>query len=142
FAAYMRQSLLQPLGMTRSAFEPAPELAKDLAKGLMWTYHGREFPAPTFTLGMIPSGGLDAPVTDLGRFLSVLFAGGRGANGPVVSPETLRPMWTPQFAEPGAKSGFGLGFEVSEFEGRRRVDHSGAVHGHVAALAALPDDKL
>ena len=65
-------------GMTRSAFEPLPELTKDLAKAVMWTYHGREFPAPTFELGMAPAGSMYTTVTDLARFLSILFAGGRG----------------------------------------------------------------
>ncbi len=142
FADYLRTSLLEPMGLTHSAFEPAPSVAKDLAKGLMWTYHGREFPAPTFALGIAPAGGLDSTVTDLGRFLSVVFAGGRGPNGPVVRPKTLQQMWTPQFAGPGAKSGFGLGFRVDEFAGRRRVGHSGAVYGFATELAALPDDKL
>jgi len=37
FATYLRKNLLEPLGMTRSAFEPLPELTKDLAKATMST---------------------------------------------------------------------------------------------------------
>jgi D-alanyl-D-alanine dipeptidase len=51
-------------------------------------------------------------------------------------------MWRIQFAKPDAKSGFGLSFFVSEFEGRRRIGHGGAVYGFATELAALPDDKL
>src|SRR5262249_53564068 len=47
FAEYLRTNVLEPLGMKRSGFVPTPELTKDLARALMWTYHGREFPAPT-----------------------------------------------------------------------------------------------
>jgi CubicO group peptidase (beta-lactamase class C family)/D-alanyl-D-alanine dipeptidase len=138
FAEYLRTNVMEPLGMKRSAFAPTPELTKDLAQALMWTYHGREFPAPKFELGIAPAGSMYTTVTDLGRFLSVLFAGGR----PLINPETLARMYTPQFAEPGANSGFGIGFMVGEFEGRRRVGHSGAVYGFATELAALPDDKL
>src|SRR5947209_10472443 len=102
FATVLRKNLLEPLGMTRSAFEPLPELTKDLAKAVMRTYHGREFAAPTFELGMAPAGSMYTNVTDLGRFLSILFADGRGPNGPVIKPETLRQMYTPQFADAGA----------------------------------------
>jgi CubicO group peptidase (beta-lactamase class C family)/D-alanyl-D-alanine dipeptidase len=142
FATYLRTNVLEPLGMRRSAFEPTPELTKDLANALMWTYHGREFPAPTFELGIAPAGSMYTSVTDLGRFLSVLFAGGRGPNGSVLKPETLEQMYTPQFAPPGAKAGFGIGFMVGEFEGQRRIGHGGAVYGFATELAALPDDKL
>jgi CubicO group peptidase (beta-lactamase class C family)/D-alanyl-D-alanine dipeptidase len=138
FAAYLRKHLLEPLGMTRSAFEPLPELTKDLAKAVMWTYHGREFPAPTFELGMAPAGSMYTTVTDLARFLSALFAGGRG----IVKPETIEQMWTPQFAGKDAKTGFGIGFQLGELDGRRRVGHGGAIYGFSTELAALPDEKL
>ena len=42
-----------------------PAVTKDLAKAVMWTYHGREFPAPTFELGMTPAGGMYSTVNDL-----------------------------------------------------------------------------
>ena len=57
---------------------PLRKASHDLANAVMWTYHGREFPAPTFELGMAPAGCMYSTVTDLGRFMSVLFAGGKG----------------------------------------------------------------
>src|SRR5262249_34484146 len=142
FARYLQTRLLDPLGMKRSAFEPTPVVTKDLAGAVMWTYHGRTFPAPTFELGMAPAGSMYSTVTDLTRFLGVLFAGGRGPNGAVLKPETLEQMWTPQFAKPEQKTGFGIGFHLTEFEGRRRVGHGGAIYGFATELAALPAEKL
>jgi serine beta-lactamase-like protein LACTB len=142
FARYLQRTLLAPLGMEHSAFEPEPEVVKHLAKAVMWTYHGREFEAPTFELGVAPAGCLYSTVNDLGRFLSFLFARGKGPDGAIVKPETLEQMWTPQFVKKGSKSGFGLGFLVSEFEGRRRVGHGGAIYGFATDVSALPDDKL
>src|SRR5262245_47309365 len=52
FARYVQKEVLEPLGMKRSAFEPREDLQKDLTVATMWTYHGREFTAPTFQLGM------------------------------------------------------------------------------------------
>ncbi len=142
FARYMSRTLLQPLGMTSSSFEPDPVIAKNLAEAVMWTYHGREFPAPTFQFGMAPAGGLYSTVLDQARFLSVLFAGGKTAQGVMLKPETLEQMYKPQFAKPDEKTERGLGFQVLEFEGRRRIGHGGAVYGFGTDLAALPDDKL
>jgi CubicO group peptidase (beta-lactamase class C family)/D-alanyl-D-alanine dipeptidase len=143
FAKYLQRTLLDPLHMKKSGFESTPALKKDLAAATMWTYHGREFPAPTFELGMAPAGSMYSTVTDLGRFLSVLFAGGRGPDGPVLKRETLEQMWTPQFVKEGEKSpGFGIGFHVDEFEGRRRIGHGGAIYGFATDLSALPGEKL
>ena len=142
FARYLYNSLLDPLEMKHSRFEKDPELLKELAKATMWTYPGRDFPAPTFELGTAPAGCMYTTVDDLGRFLSVLFARGKGPNGAILQPETLESMWKPQFAAKDAKTGFGLGFNVQEFEGRRRVGHGGAIYGFATDLSALPDDKL
>jgi serine beta-lactamase-like protein LACTB len=142
FAKLIRRKLLLPLGMESSSFELTPELKKRLARATMWTYHGREFDAPTFELGTPPAGSLYSTVNDMGRFLSFLFAGGRGPNGPILKKESLESMWKIQFAKPEDKAGFGISFLVSEFEGRRRVGHGGAVYGFATELAALPDDKL
>jgi CubicO group peptidase (beta-lactamase class C family)/D-alanyl-D-alanine dipeptidase len=142
FAKYLERAVLQPIGLHDSAFEPKPQLLSNLAQAFMWTYDGRTFPAPTFQLGIGPAGCLYTTVSDLGRFLTFLFERGRGPDGQVLKPETFEEMWRPQFAESGEKSGFGIGFRVGKFEGRRVVGHGGAIYGFATELAALPDDKL
>jgi CubicO group peptidase (beta-lactamase class C family)/D-alanyl-D-alanine dipeptidase len=142
FARYLHRAVLEPLGLTKSAFEPAPTVTKDLAAATMWTYHGREFDAPTFALGIAPAGSMYSTVEDLGRFLSVLFAGGYGPNGVVLKPATVEQMWTPQFAKPGTKGGFGIGFLIGDLDGHRRIGHGGAIYGFATELAALPEEKL
>ena len=51
-------------------------------------------------------------------------------------------MWAPQFAPAGARTGFGLGFNVSIFEGQRRIGHNGAIYGFATELQALPESRL
>jgi CubicO group peptidase (beta-lactamase class C family)/D-alanyl-D-alanine dipeptidase len=138
FTEYVKQAVLGPLGLRHSAFEPEPELTKDLAKAYMWSYDGRTFEAPKFQLGMSPAGSMYSTVRDLARFASVLFAGGRAGNIQVLKPETLEQMWTPQFE----KTGYGIGFRLSRMDGHRWVGHGGAIYGFATELAALPDDKL
>jgi CubicO group peptidase (beta-lactamase class C family)/D-alanyl-D-alanine dipeptidase len=142
FETYVKRDVLDLLGMEHSAFEATPLVKKYLADAVMWTYHGREFPAPTFELGMSPAGSLYSTVRDLGKFLSCLFAEGKAANGQLLKPETLAEMYRPQFAASGAKEGFGIGFMVGNPEGQRRIGHNGAVYGFATDLGALPDQKL
>jgi D-alanyl-D-alanine dipeptidase/CubicO group peptidase (beta-lactamase class C family) len=71
---YLRDSVLAPLGMPRSAFfEPGPDLAPDLAVGTMWAPDGRRFAAPTFHRNA-PGDALYTTVADLGRYLIARFS--------------------------------------------------------------------
>lgn len=142
FVQAVRERVLAPLGMEASAFEPTADVKKGLAQGLMWTYHGREFPAPTFELGESPAGCLYATPADMAKFMSAILAGGKGPKGPILKPASLKDMLTPHFAKPDAKEGFGLGFMLGELDGRKRVGHGGAIYGFSTELAMLPDEKL
>ncbi len=142
FPEYLADAVLRPMGLTDSAFEPDGSIAPRIAKATMWTLDHRSFVAPTFELGMAPAGSMYSTVLDLGRFMSVLFARGRTPSGRLVSAKSLDQMWTPQFAARGARSGFGLGFDISSLDGHRVVRHGGAIYGFATELAALPDDSI
>ena len=142
FSEYVEREILQRMGMRMSSFALSDELRSGLAAAEMWTYDARRFPAPVFRFGILPAGNLYSTVGDLGRFISVLFREGKVPGGRVLSVDSLREMYEPQLNPTDSKRGFGLGFYVSEFEGQRRVGHSGAVYGFSTQLAALPEAKL
>ena len=142
FPQYLKQAVLKPIGMTNSSFAPEEAIMNKLAKATMWTLDGQTFVAPTFELGMAPCGCMYSTVIDLGFFLEVLFNGGKGPKGRMLQPETLEKMWTPQYAEPGATQGYGIGFALGELEGHRRVGHGGAIYGFATQLFGLPDAKI
>ena len=142
FAEHLADGVLRPMGLNDSGFEPDPSTAPRVAQALMWTLDHRSFVAPTFELGMAPAGSMYSTVLDLGRFMGVLFARGRTPSGRVLSAGSLDLMWTPQFASRGARSGFGLGFDISSLDGHRVVRHGGAIYGFATELAALPDDSV
>jgi len=142
FETYVQRRVLDPLGMKSSSFLPTPEVKKRLADAVMWTYHGREFPAPTFELGMAPAGCMYSTVLDLAKFQSCLFANGKVGDTQLLKPATIAEMFRPQFAKEGQKRGFGLGFVVSEFEGKQRASHGGAIYGFATEWSVLPSEKL
>lgn len=142
YAEYMARAVLQPLGMTASSFAPDSATVARRARGMMWTVDGRTFDAPTFPLGIGPACELTTTMLDLGRFLSALFAGGQGVNGRVLQARSLDQMWGVQFGGAGAQSGYGLGFAVSQLEGRLRIGHSGWHYGFGTEVAALPREQL
>ena len=140
-AVYLKQAVLDPAGLKTSGFERTPELTRNLAKGFMWTYDGRVFPAPTFEVGIFPAAGMYSTVADLGRFMTVLFDGGRGPGGQVLKPETLRDMWTPR-SDQQDSLGVGIGFFLGSLDGHSMVGHDGDIYGFAASLNALLDDQL
>jgi CubicO group peptidase (beta-lactamase class C family)/D-alanyl-D-alanine dipeptidase len=141
FAQYLKSSVLDPMGLPYSSFEPNPAIVTNLAKAEMWTYDGLKFEAPTFQLGMAPAGSMYSTVNDLGHFVSVLLALGKAENGAVIRPATLEQMWSPQFPNPTGRV-FGLGFQVRSLDGHRLVGHGGAIYGFATTLNLLPEDKV
>jgi CubicO group peptidase (beta-lactamase class C family)/D-alanyl-D-alanine dipeptidase len=143
FYPYLKRAVLDPMGLESSAFEPLPALRARLAKGTMWTIDGARSDAPTFELGMGPCGSMYSTVTDLGRFLQIMFARGATSDGRrVLAAATIDSMWTPQFAPRGARTGYGIGFRVGELDGRRVIGHDGAIYGFATTLLGMPDDSL
>ena len=144
FADYVKRAVLAPIGMDNSAFAPERDVVDDLAYAYMWGIDRPDYDAPTFELGMAPAGSMYSTVLDLARFIEVMFRRGgleRG-DGSLLAPETLEAMWQPQFADPGASTGFGLGFSVQERFGERWLGHGGAIYGFSTQLAFMPESRL
>lgn len=138
FDKVMQRKLLDRIGMKNSTFAPNVEQRKLIPEATMWTYHGREFPAPKIEMGMSPAGNLYSSVNDQAKFLKFLFMGGKG----IFKKETLEQMYRIQFPKKDEKTGFGLGFFVADLDGKRVIRHGGAVYGFSTEFAALPDEKL
>lgn len=138
FTDYVRENVIDSFGMTHSDFEVSGRVRDQLAKALMWTYHGETFEAPTFELGIAPAGSLYSSVTDLARFISALLRGGGG----VIAPDTLESMYSPQFVESDPSASYGLGFAISELDGYRLLGHSGGIYGFSTQLSYSPELKL
>ncbi|KAA5541349.1 serine hydrolase [Roseiconus nitratireducens] len=139
---YVRDRILDPLGMQNSSFVASPAVQPKLATGWMRTYDGRRFEAPTFLLGTGPAGNLYSSVLDLSKFLTCLFDEGKVGDGQLLRPETYHEMTTPVLDADGKPQDFGIGFSVQELDGHTKIGHGGAVYGFSTQLAALPDRRL
>ena len=140
YVKYMQKHLLEKIGMSNSAFAPNRKINSKLAKATMWSFDNRIFTAPTFELGMIPAGSLYAPVTDLEKFMMMIFSNGMGSKEAVIQSETLAEMISPQFGG-DRTSGYGIGFGLSEHGGYQKIGHGGAIYGFSTQLYAMPEIK-
>lgn len=142
FSEALDLAVLDPLEMENSGFEVDDRLSEHLADAQMWTHDGRTFTAPTFKLGTLPAGNLYSTVNDLSKFMSAIFNQGVGPSGKILEPETLDAMLSPQFEDQQGQSLYGIGFRVTELDGKKMVGHGGAVYGFSTQFHALPDQKL
>lgn len=91
FADYMHQSLLAPLGMTHSSFDTGLSSSVLAAKG----YRGRKVEDEP-GLRDVPAGGLNSSVSEMSRFMSMVFAGGVSGGQQIIQEKTLAEMLRPQ----------------------------------------------
>jgi CubicO group peptidase (beta-lactamase class C family) len=63
-------------------------------------------------------------------------------NESLLQPASYRQMETETLLKNGAGTGYGLGLDVSFWEGHRAISHRGEVSGYTATNAVLPDDRI
>ena len=87
FSTYMRQEVLEPLGMTNSSYTWRPELRSATARA----YDAWGQPLPNYIIPERAAGGLYTTAPDLARFVAAHMSGPRGeaAGRGVLAPETL-----------------------------------------------------
>jgi CubicO group peptidase (beta-lactamase class C family) len=122
FAEYMRDAVLLPLGMTGASFDAEGLAAQGRADDFADGVNAALEPQPRRRYAAVASVGLVATAHDIARF-----AAGLTRPNPVLSPETLRQMLTPQ---PGTGGSWGLGHALFADAGA-----SGRVVGHDGGTA-------
>lgn len=158
----IRERLFAPVGMSASKptcleLEPGGNVASGHAK-----FDFKELrPVPHLSWdNNAAAGGIYANVDDLSRWMIAQLEGGRlppgtdGAERRLFSEKQHAEMWSmvtpiplpkpnPLLAEAKANfMGYGLGWMISDFRGRRLVWHTGGWPGQVSRMTLVPDLKL
>ena len=141
YSDYVHKHIMAPLGMTETSAGMAPGIRDRLAPADMWTLDG-DSPAPVFDLGGSPAGNIFSTTGDMARYAQCLLRGGYAPDGTrVISPASLREMWTPvgqRKAHGKVINGYGLCYGVGEMDGWTTVGHGGAVYGYASEMSLIP----
>jgi len=146
---YIRDHILRPLGMARSAFDRATiEADPDAAVPYLHTSDGDRLPS-TYAYGTIPAdGGLISCAAELIRYVAMHLGNGTLDGVQILKPESLAEMYRPRaetmwrnadFGQP--VYGLGMG-SVPNFLGRRLIQHGGNVGTATSHLAFVPGDGV
>jgi CubicO group peptidase (beta-lactamase class C family) len=134
---YVRQRLLEPLGLERTTFEPEPPTAKPY---LVDPYSDAVRPEQTLIKGAFAAAGsLWSTTADLARWGMFLVDGADG----VLARETAEEMGRFQSMADLEqwKVGWGLGVALFREGDRILVGHGGAMPGFLAGLAVSPQER-
>jgi CubicO group peptidase (beta-lactamase class C family) len=111
FPMFMRETVLQPLGMIHSSYEQdvPPERAARTARA--HDDRGVPIPGGWHRYPEMAAAGLWTTASDLARFVLAVYHANEGAEGGVISPALARQMLTLQQGENGGGAGLGLSLE-------------------------------
>ena len=144
YEQYIRQSILDPLGMRSTYPEiPSEEKGKRFAVGYSARRRdGSRTPLPLFqTRGIAPAAGFASTVDDLARFASWQFRALDGKDDTILDRRTLREMHRPHWVDPDFETYRGLGFAVQKEGESVLVSHGGSCPGFRTAFVLEPATK-
>ncbi|MFH0903136.1 MAG: serine hydrolase domain-containing protein [Pseudomonadota bacterium] len=144
FVDHIRSSLLEPLRMSNSSFDPGPSASPLMSRGYI---EGKVARDTVLRICNEPAGGLSSSVADLSKFLEMVFAGGRYDERQILSAESLAEMFKQQNDAVPLDLGFhvGLGWFLDESSIQKAgpiASHGGALPPFFGNLSALPEQKL
>ena len=138
FERYMKEAVLDPIGMRRSTFDQAEAIALgSIAQGNMG-----DFEVPRLSIPMRAAGGLYSNVRDMAKFVSFQLARGQAGARRVLAPELIDEMQRPQFPIPGQIGGYGLGLVNIATRGAYELLHGGGGYGYNSDHRWIPDYGL
>jgi len=127
FNEYIRQNILDPLGMDHSSFfEPLPaELAEHMA--VSYKMETGDFDEKPFEIvaNFGPAGALSATSTDMVKFGQAILNGGELNGNRILREETVDQMLTRQFSHDDRLLGMGLGLYETDYNGYQVWGHGG-----------------
>ncbi len=98
---------------------------------------------------MHAAGGLGTTARDVSRWLRINLNGGAIDGHRLLSEQAMKQMHTLQASANGRtpirdyrQDGFGLGWQVGSYRGRRMVSHGGEFIGAAAFISFLPDEEI
>jgi CubicO group peptidase (beta-lactamase class C family) len=155
---YIREKIFLPLGMNNSntttdAFKPGANWASPHSK-----VDGKLQVIPLENLdNAAPAGSINSSVADLSKWLIMQLNHGKipGTETRIFSEATQRQMWSMQTIVPINDevpeelvalrphfSGYGMGWGLRDYKGRKLVGHSGGVAGFVTRVLMVPEENL
>ncbi|MDX1741125.1 MAG: serine hydrolase domain-containing protein [Rhodothermales bacterium] len=137
FSEFAREEIFEPAGMTGTvAFRAGENTVENRAMG--YRVDGSQIvPADqSLTSAVLGDGGVYSSIADLKAWDEAL------DENLVLTEEMIELATTPIALEDGTQVGYGFGWRIDEYWGRRRIHHTGSTSGFRTVIKKFPDDRF
>jgi CubicO group peptidase (beta-lactamase class C family) len=144
---YMKDAILNPIGMNNTAFGSDPLLygtdsRLNIAMGYYWE-DGKNKPHNQYDIIDLASGNMQSTMHDMICFAQYLLGTGDTNEHPIISKDTLWSMFEEQYTKPRDPETNGLTWFTDHKQlGELVVFHSGTNQGFVSMVALMPERGL
>ncbi len=152
---FVGERIFTPLGM-KSSNTSTTKLAQmqDVATPHM-VVNDKIKPIPWRNIDNIaPAGSINSNVTEMAQWVRMQLAMGKYEGKQIISEAGIKNMWASHSIIPLDGPGFGtfypkahflnygMGWFLSDFNGKKMIEHGGAIDGMRSAVAMIPEEKL
>ncbi|MGH9159864.1 MAG: serine hydrolase domain-containing protein [Vicinamibacteraceae bacterium] len=148
YEMYVTKNILSPLGMYHAFFDRAPyHLLSDRSHSYYATDAGLKEARFDFDAGItVSNGGLNAPLTDMAKYLAFLLGAPADSERQamydvVLKRSSLEEMFQPQIAGPEPGVSVGLGYFLEQRNGLDLIAHSGGQNGFISHFFVHPASR-
>lgn len=135
FSVFMRENVLEPLGMRASTFDwEKAASSPNLARG-----HDPTGEVEPIAISEIPSAGLYSTIADMARFLRLHLRTDSADGRRFLQEDLMDEYQAIQFPEPDQETGYCLGICRQLIGSTYSLSHSGGGHGYQSQMIIYPD---
>jgi CubicO group peptidase (beta-lactamase class C family) len=139
YETYVKQHILDPLGMHNSVMSETAAKSRGLVTGYRYWF-GFPFAADLpFNRGNLPAGGLISSAEDMAHYLSAQVNDGRYGTNAIISPAGMAELH--RAGVPTGHSGvsYAMGWDVGKTDGIPTLAHDGSMFNAHANLVLIPE---
>lgn len=137
FAQFLRENIFKPLGMKNTvAYEKNISTVKNRAMGYRQEGGQFIFSDQSVTSAVLGDGGIYSSTEDLVKWDQALYT------EKLVKKEALAGAFTPGVLADGKPLDYGFGWRLDQFNGHRRLTHTGSTSGFRNVIQRYPDDNF
>jgi CubicO group peptidase (beta-lactamase class C family) len=155
WAEFIKERFFRPLTMAKSVINYKELIA---TPNVATPHNEKDGTLRKLKLGDIDNAwgaaGINSSVADMAQWIRLQLGRGTLAGNKIFSADRSREMWTPQtivggISEQAEKfnptthfSLYGLGWSISDYQGRKVVSHGGGLDGMISRVAMMPEENL
>ncbi|MBT2763455.1 serine hydrolase [Paenibacillus sp. ISL-20] len=143
FENYIRDHILEPLGMSNSGFRLTPQMKEHLA--VPYNVVGEPITEYATVPTVLPAGSMFSTGSDMAKFMMAHLNGGQLGNARILNETTVAEMHKPQLAIHPKLPNMAYGFEYSNqhiYNGYNVLEKGGDVDGYHSDMWLLPDEQV